>query len=206
MPSSRQLPAEFYARPTLIVARELLGKRLIVQRDGAPAVGGTIVETEAYGGVDLASHSARGLTRRCAAMFGPPAKTYVYLCYGFYQMLNLVTEPQGQAGAVLIRAIEPTVGRQTMLSRVPTPRRAVDLTNGPGKVCRACGITAQDHGASLQGPIFRVEEAPVPELISVSPRVGISKAIDEPWRYFITGHPYVSRAPQNALAQRWIPE
>src|SRR6516225_1854096 len=124
------LNREFYARPTVEVARDLLGKVLV---NGATA--GIIVETEAYlGGEDLASHSARGITDRTRVIFGPPGHAYVYLVYGMYECLNIVAEPEGKAGCVLIRALEPVAGIEIMQRRRPAAHKLEDLASGPGKL------------------------------------------------------------------------
>src|SRR5439155_15673073 len=125
--------------------RELVGK--VLAHGG---VAGLIVETEAYlGGDDLASHSARGVTARTKVIFGPPGHAYVYFIYGMYECLNLVAEPAGKAGCVLIRALDPPTGLQRMRRRRPGPRRAADLANGPAKRTRAIRITARDHGLDV---------------------------------------------------------
>ena len=215
------LPRSFYERDTVRVARELLGKLLVVRsRDGVCT--GRIVETEAYSENDPASHSAKGPTRRAAIMFGEPGVAYVYFIYGMYEMLNFVTEPEGRAGAVLIRALEPLPGGAGGEALLHAARRQATgsparLTRGsggpwlarrwhpgPGKLCRALGIELAHNGASLSGPILRVvDDGSSPSEISVSPRVGISIAKEKPWRFFIAGNACVSRAPQNAQAKRW---
>ena len=195
------LPPEFYARHTLEVARDLLGKIVIVDSRGLTAA--RIVEVEAYRADDLASHSARGKTPRSAPLFEQPGRAYVYFIYGMHEMLNFVTEPDGDAGAVLIRAVEPIYGEDLMARRRKGVREA-DWTNGPGRLCRALGIRMSHNRASLQGPkIWVVDDGwrgPSASM-SVSPRVGISQAKEEPWRFFLTGHPQVSRAPQNRAAK-----
>jgi DNA-3-methyladenine glycosylase len=201
------LARAFYERDTLEVARDLLGKVLVLSTpDGECA--GRIVETEAYRGDDPASHSARGETPRAAIMFGEPGVAYVYFIYGMYEMLNFVTEPKGQAGAVLIRALEPLRGealmqRRRALGRASSakPLRAWELASGPGKLCRAMGVLMRHNGASLDGPeLFVRDDGFEVASISVSPRVGITAAKEQPWRFFVTGNPCVSRAPQNAQA------
>lgn len=137
--SAKKLPQSFYARSTLKVAPELLGKILCVRTSGG-FVSGRIVETEAYRADDPASHSSRGKTARAAIMFGPAGVAYVYFIYGMYEMLNFVTEKEGEAGAVLIRAIEPMEGETLMRKRRHNPRSRHDLSSGPGKLCRALGI------------------------------------------------------------------
>src|SRR5579864_9602840 len=130
------LPRKFYARPTIEVARDLLGK--VIVHGGAA---GRIVETEAYlGGDDLAAHSARGITDRTRVIFGPPGHAYVYLIYGMYECLNLVCERAGKPGCVLIRALEPVAGLEIMQQRRPAAHRVEDLASGPGKLTLALGI------------------------------------------------------------------
>jgi DNA-3-methyladenine glycosylase len=130
-------------------------------------------------------------------MFGIPGLAYVYFIYGMYEMLNFVTEPQGFPGAVLIRAVEPIHGEEWMFQNRPCKTRS-ELTNGPGKLCRAMGIEMKHNGQSLQGPIFYVADDQVrPLSISRSERVGIRLGKDKLWRFFVTGNPFVSRAPQN---------
>src|SRR5689334_22620801 len=137
------LPRSFYNRAAITVARELLGKVLV---HGHTA--GMIVETEAYlGGDDLAAHSARGITPRTRVIFGPPGHAYVYFIYGMYECLNLVAEPPGRPGCVLIRALEPLTGMEVMQRRRPAARRLEDLASGPGKLTLAMGITRAQNGA-----------------------------------------------------------
>src|SRR5438445_891737 len=139
------LPRSFYARHTVDVARDLLGKVLV---HGETA--GRIVETEAYlGGDDLAAHSARGITNRTRVIFGPPGHAYVYFIYGMYECLNLVCEPEGQPGCVLIRALEPVAGIEIMRQHRPRARSPRDLASGPGKLTLALGITRADNGADV---------------------------------------------------------
>ena len=180
----RPLPRSFYARPTVEVARDLLGK---VIRHGA--VSARIVETEAYlGADDAAAHSARGPTPRTSVIFGPPGRAYVYLIYGMYYCLNIVAEPAGVAGCVLIRAVEP-------ISDVIGD--TVQAYNGPGKLTRALGVTLEHYGVDVtRGPIT-IHMPPHRERIAigVSPRVGISQSADLPLRFFIKGNRFVSRAP-----------
>src|SRR3954468_17741693 len=139
------LPKAFYNRPTVEVARDLLGKVLVHGRTA-----GTIVETEAYpGGDDLASHSARGITNRTRVIFGPPGYAYVYFIYGMYECLNLVAEPEGRAGCVLIRALDPICGVEDMFRRRPAARKLEDLASGPGKLTLAMNITRADNGRDV---------------------------------------------------------
>lgn len=163
------------------------------------AHGGTsarIVETEAYLGLsDEAAHAWRGRTPRTEVIFGPPGHAYVYLIYGVYDCLNFVAEPEGSAGCVLIRAVEPLSGIATMRRRRGA-ERLEDLASGPGKLTRALGITLRHNGADLvHGPITVSEAArKEPFEIAVSPRIGITRAADRPLRFFIAGNRFVSRA------------
>src|SRR5450755_899793 len=139
------LPRAFYARKTIDVARDLLGK-ILVHRETS----GRIVETEAYlGATDLAAHSARGLTPRTRVIFGPPGHAYVYFIYGMYECLNIVAEPDGRPGCVLIRALEPVSGLDAMRHRRPAARKPEDLAGGPGKLTLAMGITRAHNGADV---------------------------------------------------------
>ncbi len=171
------LPRSFYARPTVDVARDLLGK---VIRHGA--VTARIVETEAYlGSGDAAAHSARGPTPRTRVIFGPPGHTYVYLIYGMHYCLNIVAEKDGVAGCVLVRALEPLTG--------------LAHCDGPGKLTRALGITLDHYGSDLtRGPItLHAPHHEEPFEIGISPRVGISQAAELPLRFFIKNNRFVSR-------------
>ena len=185
------LPRSFYNRSTVEVSRDLLGK-VLRHEDAA----GIIVETEAYlGGDDLASHSARGVTDRTRVIFGPPGHAYVYLIYGMYECLNIVAEPDGVAGCVLIRALEPVVGMEMMRARRPTARRERDLASGPGKLTLALGITRAMNGVDITaGPLTVHEPAEARDFaIEASPRVGITQCADWPLRFTISGNPFVSR-------------
>ncbi|MEP6538240.1 MAG: DNA-3-methyladenine glycosylase [Bryobacteraceae bacterium] len=191
MPGSEALRREFYARPTIDVARDLLGKVLVHGETR-----GIIVETEAYpGGDDLASHSARGLTQRTRVIFGPPGHVYVYLIYGVYECLNIVAEPEGQPGCVLIRAIEPTAGLEIMKRRRPAAKRLESLTNGPGKLTLAFGITRDHYGVDLtKGPLRVERQHGRPRFdIETTPRIGITHCADLPLRFLIKDNPFVSR-------------
>lgn len=185
------LPRAFYNRATVEVARDLLGKLLV---HGETA--GIIVETEAYlGGDDLASHSAAGMTNRTQVIFGPPGHAYVYLSYGMHDCLNIVAEPRGTPGCVLIRALEPTAGLNIMRSRRPRARSERDLVSGPGKLTRALGINRTHNGADLTKGALVVQTGPPRSLeIAVTPRVGITKCAEWPLRFLILGNPYVSRS------------
>ena len=178
------LPRSFYARDTVTVARELLGKE-IVHRHGEGVTSGIIVETEAYpGGDDLASHSAVGITDRTRVIFGPPGHAYVYLCYGMYECLNFVVEREGAPGCVLIRAVEPVKGIEVMRRRRPRARSDRELANGPGKLALALGISREDNGRDLtRGSLTVHARADVPFEIAVTPRIGITKCADLPLRF-----------------------
>ena len=189
----RILPRSFYVRPAVEVARGLLGKVLV---HGPTA--GVIVETEAYlGGDDLAAHSARGITNRTRVIFGPPGHAYVYFIYGMYECLNLVAEPVGRPGCVLIRALQPIAGIELMQRRRPAARKPEQLANGPGKLTLAMAITRLHNGADVtRGPLV-VREATVPARFEIltTPRIGITKCVDLPLRFLIAGNPFVSPRP-----------
>ena len=165
------LKRSYYSRPAVEVARGLLGKVLV---HGAAA--GIIVETEAYlGGNDLAAHSARGITSRTRVIFGPPGHAYVYFIYGMYDCLNIVAEPEGCPGCILIRALEPVSGLEIMRRRRPAARTPEELASGPGRLTLALGITRAHNGADLtRGALVVREPAEFrPFEIEVTPRVGI---------------------------------
>ena len=189
------LPQRFYARPTVEVARDLLGK-VIVHRVGGEELVGRIVEVEAYlGQKDEAAHAFGGITPRTKVMFGPPGHAYVYLIYGMYHCLNLVTEPDGEAGCVLIRALEPVEGIEAMQARRPRARRPHDIASGPGKLTRAMRITLDHYGADVtRGALtVREESGASPFEIGISPRIGIKKCVDWPLRFFVKGNAHVSK-------------
>jgi DNA-3-methyladenine glycosylase len=187
----RILPRAFYNRDAVSVARDLLGKVLV----HGPAAG-LIVEVEAYlGEGDLAAHSARGLTGRTRVIFGPPGHAYVYFIYGMYECLNLVAEPAGRAGCVLLRALEPLARADLMRQRRPAARRAEDLANGPGKLTLAMAITRAQNGSDVTRGALVVREAAKssPFEIEVSRRIGITQDAHLPLRFSIRGNPFVSR-------------
>jgi DNA-3-methyladenine glycosylase len=191
-PGGPILPRVFYDRSPIDTARDLLGKLLV---HGPTA--GLIVETEAYlGEGDLAAHAAAGLTDRTRVLFGPPGHAYVYFIYGMYECLNLVSEPEGRAGCVLIRALEPVAGIDLMRHRRPTARKLHDLANGPGKLTLALAVTRAQNGADVTRGALTVREPldPRPIEIAVTPRIGITKCADLPLRFLIRGNPYVSPA------------
>ena len=185
------LSRSFYLRPVAQVARELLGKILAFE-----GVSGRIVETEAYlGEDDGAAHSARGITPRTRVLFGPPGHAYVYFIYGMYDCLNVVCEPEGIAGGVLIRALEPLAGLDQMRTRRGSARRDEDLANGPGKLTRALGIKIAHNGVDVtKGPITIHAPKQAEQFeIATSTRIGITKSADLPLRFFIKDNPCVSR-------------
>ena len=175
------------------VARDCLGKILV---HGSAA--GRIVEVEAYLGVnDRAAHAWSGITDRTRVIFGPPGYAYVYFIYGMYECLNFVAEPEGMAGCVLIRALEPLAGVATMRRRRPNARAIEDLASGPGKLTLAMGITRKLNGADLvAGPLqVRRPRRNIPFEVQVTPRIGIRHCADLPLRFVIAGNRFVSRAP-----------
>ncbi|HEY1495216.1 MAG TPA: DNA-3-methyladenine glycosylase [Candidatus Solibacter sp.] len=190
----RILPRSFYVRPAIEVARGLLGKVLV-----HGPTSGVIVETEAYlGGDDLASHSARGITDRTRVIFGLPGHAYVYFIYGMYECLNLVAEPAGQAGCVLIRALEPVAGIELMQRRRPAARKPEQLANGPGKLTLAMAITRLHNGVDVTRGALVVREAANAADVEIltTPRIGITKCVDLPLRFLIAGSPFASPTPR----------
>ena len=168
------------------LARSLIGARLMVR-----GVGGTIIETEAYGRDDPASHSFRGPTARNAAMFGPPGTVYVYLSYGCHLCLNVVGR---QGEAVLLRALLPEMGVEAMARRRGLPVESPALASGPGRLGRALGVGLQDSGQSFGGGAFSLLAGPEPDPpLLVGPRIGISRATDRAWRFGLAGVPGLSR-------------
>ena len=184
MPLETILPAAFYDRPVLDVARDLLGRRLVRCINGQ-RVGGLVVECEAYRGEeDLACHARAGRTPRTAVMYGPPGQAYVYFTYGMHWMLNCVTGPQGFPAAVLIRAIQPREGLDSIAAR-RAGRPTRDWCNGPAKLCQALGIDGQHNGLPLwqdSGGLWLESGQPVPDgQVRSTPRIGIPR-VPEPWR------------------------
>lgn len=195
---SSALPTTFYDRDPALVARELLGMQLAVCDDGGRVLRARIVETEAYlGPHDPACHAVAGLTRRTEHLHGPPGRAYVYRIYGMHWCLNAVTLPAGVGSAVLLRAVEPLGDLAALQLRRPAARRVRDLTNGPGKLCAAYGITGAIDGTSLQRGAVRILRGDVVEdtAVAVSPRIGITRAADWPLRFFVAGNPFVSATP-----------
>jgi DNA-3-methyladenine glycosylase len=188
---SEPLGRPFYERPAVEVARDLLGKVLAQGRTA-----GSIVEVEAYlGREDPAAHAWHGLTGRTRVLFGPPGHAYVYFVYGMYECLNVVAEPEGSPGCVLIRALQPLAGVSLMRRRRPGARRLEDLASGPGKLTIAMGITRRHNGADLtQGPLMiRRVEGEEPFRIDTTPRIGIRHSKDWPLRYVLAGSRFLSR-------------
>jgi DNA-3-methyladenine glycosylase len=191
---AERLTREFFCRSVHEVARDLIGCRLFYED-----CGGTIVETESYERDDPACHAYVGLTARTEVLFGPPGRAYVYLSYGIHCLLNAVAEPEGEAAAVLIRALRPTVGLEGMRER-RGERPDRDLCSGPGKLTEALGIGLEENGADLGRDPFLLlpPEESWEGLVATGPRIGITKAVDRPWRFCAAGSPYVSR-PQLSL-------
>ncbi len=187
----RALPAEFYARPVLQVARELVG--CTVAHAGAA---GVIVETEAYHDSEPACHAFVGLTPRTQPLFGPPGRAYVYRSYGIHALLNAVCEREGVGAAVLIRALQPSEGLELMRSRRGARMSDYELCSGPGKLTQALGITLVDNDTSLLRGSVRIGPRSgdwrEPAVVS-GMRVGITKAVELPWRFSVAGSRYVSR-------------
>ncbi len=196
-PSAEPLPASFYARPVLEVARELIGC-VLLHGEGA----GEIVETEAYHESEPACHAYVGLTARTAPLFGPPGVAYVYRSYGIHALFNAVCEPQGVGAAVLIRALRPLDGIELMRARREAARGGAsgrpvaerELCSGPARLTQALGIELAENGTSLQsGPVSILpREGAAPEIVA-STRIGITKAPELPWRFSASGDENVSK-------------
>jgi DNA-3-methyladenine glycosylase len=185
----QRLGRDFFDRSVHLVARELIGCRLFFA-----GCGGTIVETESYERDDPACHAYVGLTDRTEVLFGPPGRAYVYLSYGIHSLLNFVAEPEGEAAAVLIRALEPTAGLEQMRTR-RGQRPDRDLCSGPGKLTEALGIGLEQNRADLRrDPFLLLSPDPGhgPEVLT-GPRIGITKAVERPWRFAAADSPYVSK-------------
>jgi DNA-3-methyladenine glycosylase len=206
-----KLPRGFYDRPSLHVARDLLGKVLVHQRRGT-LTSGIIVEVEAYiGEDDPACHAAPGLTRRNAPLYGPPGFAYVYLNYGIHSMINVVSEAEGSPAAILIRALDPLDGVEIMRRRRMRPmkgRRETsaanvpvhDLCRGPGNLTMAMGITLAENRADLLGERLYIEDRGVRIGDAVwGPRIGIRVGTEAPWRCAARGHPAVSGRRTSAV-------
>ncbi len=194
-----RLPRRFFARDPVVLARDLLG-RVLFYRTAEGLLAGRIVETEAYTGeADAASHAFRGRTARNAVMFGPAGHAYVYFTYGMHYCLNVTANVPGIAGAVLLRALEPLAGVEIMQARSdrgPEPR----LLSGPGKIGRAFGLTLADNGRDFtRGPLGLAAGSPLPDPeVARSPRIGISRAVQLPYRFTVVGSRSLSKWPRGA--------
>jgi DNA-3-methyladenine glycosylase len=193
----KALPPDFYDRPVLEVARELIG--CTVEHDGAA---GVIVETEAYHESEPACHAFAGLTPRTRTLFGEPGRAYVYRSYGIHALLNAVCEREGIGAAVLIRALEPLAGLEQMSARRARP---ADLCTGPGKLTQALGISLGENGSCLSsGPVLirgRARDVEEPPILA-GRRIGITRAVELPWRFCLAGSRHLSRPLPRALAGR----
>jgi DNA-3-methyladenine glycosylase len=185
------VPQDFYSRSPEIVARDLLGKLLIRHLDGERLTG-RIIEVEAYLGLsDPASHAATGLTPNNAVLFGPPGRAHVYFIYGMHYCISISCLPIGNAGGVLIRALDPLEGFETMarLRGVPSNAKPGILTGGPGRLCQAMGITrAIGNGLDvtrLRSILQIADDGTYPDTVEVTPRIGIRKAVDRPLRFLV---------------------
>ena len=198
-----RLQREFFNRDAVTVARELLGK-LLIRREGRKLLAGRIVEVEAYlGAIDPAAHAYIGCTPRNAVLFGPPGHAYVYFIYGNHYCTNVSCQPDGHAGCVLLRALEPVLGLQAMAEargiELPTEPRTTQLrmiSSGPGRMSQALGITRErDNGKDLtasRSDLWLADDGQRPKQIAVTPRININKAVAEPLRFVIAGNPFVS--------------
>ena len=183
----KPLPRSFFARSVHTVAPDLIGATLLYK-----GVGGVIVEVEAYHQTDPAAHSFGGRTERNAVMFGPPGYAYVYRSYGIHWCLNFVCEPEGVASAVLIRALAPTHGLAVMRRRRGVTDERL-LCSGPGRLSQALGITDAQYGLPLDNPPFEIFARADDVEVAVGPRIGLTKAIEHPWRYGLSGSRFVSK-------------
>jgi DNA-3-methyladenine glycosylase len=195
MKPGRIVPANFYARDTEVVSRDMLGMLLqCTSPEGTTS--GIIVETEAYVGEhDAACHAAAGLTARTAPLYERAGIAYVYFIYGMYWCFNAVTRAEGSPSAVLVRAVQPVEGIDIMRKRRPRARRDRDLTNGPGKLCLALGIDGSMNRQSLQrgSIVIRDYTSYADSAVAITPRIGIRHAADWPLRWIVSGNEYVSK-------------
>jgi DNA-3-methyladenine glycosylase len=187
MPNARPIRRSFFARSVHAVAPELIGATLTFKH-----AGGVIVEVEAYHHTDPAAHSFNGRTERNAVMFGPAGCAYVYRSYGIHWCVNFVCEPEGIASAVLIRALAPTLGLPAMRRRRGVADERL-LCSGPGRLCQALGITDAHNGLALDKPPFALFARTEDVAVAVGPRIGITKAVDHPWRYGLEGSRFLSK-------------
>ncbi len=183
----KRLTKSFFSRSVLEVAPDLIGATLLVN-----GVGGRLVEVEAYHHTEPAAHSFRGPTERNRVMFGPAGYAYVYRSYGIHWCLNFVCEPKGSAAAVLIRALEPTTGLPTMRRRRGVADERL-LCSGPGRLCEALGITRAQNGLALDRPPFELLARQADVEIVTGPRIGLTKAVELPWRYGEKGSRFLSK-------------
>ena len=194
---TKPLPREFYLQDTRLAAQKLLGQLVVRHLPSGETLSGIIVETEAYLTDDPACHAYRGQTPRNAAMFGPPGHAYVYFTYGLHMMLNLVCALEGIAEAVLIRALEPVEGVDTMRENRGGIADIRQLTNGPGKLAQALALTRLAHNGldvtDVGGALQILPTAYPPFEIVTKTRIGITQGVDLPWRYYVAGNPFVSR-------------
>lgn len=194
------LPRKFYIRSVLAVANELLGK-VLIRKDGNQVLAARIVEVEAYdGNLDKASHSFNGKTKRNEVMFNEGGYFYVYFTYGAHFCCNVVTGKKDHGAAVLIRAVEPLIGMDKMIKNrfcreLKSEKEIYNLTSGPGKVCKAFGFAKEHSGLDLtNSSVFIVDQPKIKKSkIGVSKRIGITKSVSLPWRFFEVGNPYLSR-------------
>lgn len=194
-----RIDAAFFARDPVSVARDLIGCELL-----HAGVGGRVVETEAYAEHEAACHAHVGVTARTGVLFGPPGRAYVYLSYGIHQLFNVVVEPEGVGAAVLIRALEPTLGIELMRER-RSGRRDRELCSGPGRLTSALGIGAEHNDSDLATGAIELRHRPAagdePPIVA-GPRIGISKAVELPWRYCEAGSRWLSvPAPAQSRSQ-----
>jgi len=187
MRNARPIRRSFFARSVHAVAPELIGATLTFK-----GAGGVIVEVEAYHHTDPAAHSFNGRTERNAVMFGPAGYAYVYRSYGIHWCVNFVCEPEGIASAVLIRALAPTLGLAAMRRRRGVADERL-LCSGPGRLCQALGITDAHNGLALDKPPFTLFARTQDVAVAVGPRIGITKAVDHPWRYGLKGSRFLSK-------------
>ena len=194
------LTRKFFIRPVLVVAKDLLGK-VLIKKDGNRVLAARIIEVEAYDGkVDKASHSFNGKTKRNEVMFNEGGYFYVYFTYGAHFCCNVVTGKRNNGEAVLIRAVEPLLGINKMIENrfgreLKSEKEIYTLTSGPGKVCKAFGFKKEHSGLDLtNSSVFIVNQPKLKKnMIGVSKRIGITKSVSLPWRFFEIGNPYLSK-------------
>jgi len=194
----RPLSRAFFDRSVHAVAPELIGATLLCN-----GVGGVIVEVESYHQSDAAAHSYGGKTERNAVMFGPAGYAYVYRSYGIHWCLNVVCEHEGSASAVLIRALQPTSGLATMRRRRGVKDERL-LCSGPGRLCQALAITRHHNALPINRPPFAIYAPVVKPAVIVGVRIGLTKAVDLPWRYGFAGSPFLSKPFKPLLAQKTV--